>query len=160
MKLTSRFPTRLRNSLPMNLFLATKHRELYKAHSVAYEGDAGIDLFFPRDVLVPGRGSALIDLEVSCEMKTPSGSNVSYYLYPRSSISKTPVRMSNAVGIIDSMYRHNIKVAVDNISEDNYLIKKGTKLFQICSPCLSRLKLNIVDELSASDRGEGFGSSN
>jgi len=36
-----------------------------------------------------------------------------YYLYPRSSISKTPLRMANSVGIIDSGYRGNIMAKVD-----------------------------------------------
>ena len=34
--------------------------------------------------------------------------NCSYYLYPRSSISKTPLRMSNSTGIIDAGYRGEI----------------------------------------------------
>lgn len=36
-----------------------------------------------------------------------------YYLYPRSSISKTPLRMANSVGIIDSGYRGKIMAKVD-----------------------------------------------
>ena len=39
---------------------------------------------------------------------------VSYYLYPRSSVStKTPLRLANSVGIIDSGYRGNIKAVFD-----------------------------------------------
>ena len=37
--------------------------------------------------------------------------NIGYYLYPRSSISKTPLILANSVGIIDSGYRGNIKAA-------------------------------------------------
>ena len=42
---------------------------------------------------------------------------------------------------------------------DNYLIDKGTRLFQICAPDLSPLKVVVVYELSETSRGEGgFGS--
>ena len=54
-----------------------------------------------------------------------------YYLYPRSSISKTPLRLCNSVGIIDAGYRGNIMAFVDNIDEDYDL---GTRLFQLCDP--------------------------
>ena len=48
--------------------------------------------------------------------------NVSYYLYPRSSIIKTPLRMSNSVGIIDAGYRGNIIGCVDNIGDIPYTV--------------------------------------
>jgi dUTP pyrophosphatase len=87
--------------------------------------------------------------------------NVSYYLYPRSSISKTPLRMSNSIGIIDAGYRGNIIAKVDNISNKDYEIKKDTRLFQICDPCLDNIQIKIVDNLSETTRGNaGFGSTN
>ena len=43
---------------------------------------------------------------------TPCG----YYLYPRSSTgSKTPLRLSNSIGVIDSGYRGNLIACFDNI---------------------------------------------
>ena len=57
-----------------------------------------------------------------------------FYVYPRSSISKTPLRMANSVGIIDSGYRGNLKFAVDahkhlakddeSTYEDSYHLKE------------------------------------
>ena len=44
-----------------------------------------------------------------------------YYSYPRSSISKTPLLLANNVGIIDSGYRGNIKVAFDNYSQNIHI---------------------------------------
>uniref|UniRef100_A0A6C0CYT8 dUTP diphosphatase n=1 Tax=viral metagenome TaxID=1070528 RepID=A0A6C0CYT8_9ZZZZ len=87
--------------------------------------------------------------------------NCSYYLYPRSSISKTPLRMSNGTGIIDAGYRGNIIAKVDNISDNDYKIEKGTRLFQLCDASLDEIEIKIVDELSSTSRGEsGFGSTN
>ena len=82
-----------------------------------------------------------------------------YYLYPRSSLSKTPLRLANSVGIIDSSYRGEIMAAVDNISEKDFEIKQGQRLFQLCSPTLEPINYIITDNLSETKRGEGgFGS--
>ena len=63
-------------------------------------------------------------------------------MYPRSSMgSRTPLRMSNSVGIIDSGYRGNIIGIVDNRSNEDYVVEKGTILFQACSQTLRSIKL-------------------
>lgn len=58
-----------------------------------------------------------------------------YYLYPRSSISKTPFRMANSVGIIDAGYRGDIMGKLDWLDngENLHRIEKGTRLFQLCA---------------------------
>ena len=72
--------------------------------------------------------------------------------------------MANSVGIIDKDYRGNIMAKVRNIpnkpnTNDEYLIKKGTRLFQICSHDLSPVKVKVITKLSETSRGEGgFGS--
>lgn len=143
----------------MKLFIDTPHKNFYKERAAAYEGDAGLDLFFPNDVTIPAKSTVLVDFEVKCKMiEHHNAACVSYYLYPRSSIYKTPLRMANSVGIIDSMYRHNIKAAVDNTSENDYTVVKGTRLFQICAPTLSTFYVEFC-ELEESTRGKGFGSS-
>jgi dUTP pyrophosphatase len=153
----------------LQLFMKTKHLDLYSGHASAFEGDSGIDLFFVEDVVVKAGETMLIDLEVACELRQLSSTfaskgqtfygNLSYFLYPRSSIYKTPLRMSNSVGIIDSKYRNTIKAPVDNISDQDYTISKGTRLFQICAPNLQEIKLVLTDKLSETNRGSGFGSS-
>ena len=102
--------------------------------------------------------SLLVSFGIKCE-GLKHGDNISYYLYPRSSISNTPLRMSNSVGIIDAGYRGNIMAALDNHSDEPYVIKKGTRLFQICCPILSQINMKVVDELSDTSRDTGgFGS--
>ena len=133
----------------------------YKNHSTYNEGDSGLDLFFIDNYVVEPRSTLMIDLRIQCEAfyDNENDKNVSYYLYPRSSISKTPLRMANSTGIIDAGYRGNIMVAVDNIDNEPYTIEKGTRLFQICRPTLEPITMDIVDELSNSERGSnGFGS--
>ena len=48
---------------------------------------------------------------------------------PGSSISKTPLRMSNSIGLIDAGYRGNIMVALDSHDLEPYTIQKDTRLF-------------------------------
>ena len=95
-------------------------------------------------------------------MKSSNDINLSYYLYPRSSIIKYPLRLSNSVGIIDSGYRGNIKACFDVKTTNKLIIvDKYTRLVQICSPTLKPLIVKLLDnlELNITDRGNGgFGS--
>ena len=78
---------------------------------------------------------------------------------PRSSISKTPIRLCNSVGLIDAGYRGEIMAAVDNIKQEDYTINFGQRLFQIVAMDGSPLSFELVDELSSTSRGAGgFGS--
>ncbi len=129
------------------------------------EGDSGIDLFFPNSVRVPRKQSLLVDFEIQCEMVVelpidPTHfTNTSFQLVPRSSIWRTPLRQSNSIGIIDAGYRGHLMVPVDNISNEDYIIKSGERLFQIVHPSLEPIKVELVDEVSDTERGSGgFGS--
>ena len=154
----------------MHLQIKTSDRYLidkYSNHSTYHDGDSGYDLFCTYDLIVKSGETIQIDLQIQCRaLVSPNWtdwrtSSVSYYLYPRSSISKTPLRMSNSVGIIDSGYRGNIIATVDNIKGYDYKINKGDRLFQICSPDLKPFTYELVNELDSTSRGSGgFGSTN
>ena len=126
--------------------------------------DSGVDLISPEEIKVEPNSIETINFDIKCQMIDKSGNFIPYYLYPRSSISKTPLIMANSVGIIDKDYRGNIMAKVRNIPNkpnvsDDYLIKKGTRLFQICSHNLSPVKVRVITKLSETSRGEGgFGS--
>ena len=140
---------------------------LYKEHKQPYEGDAGLDLFIPEEIIIePNACGATIDLKIQCEafVDESKEKNCWYYLMPRSSISKTPLRMSNSIGVIDAGYRGNLIAKVDNMKDEPFIIKAGTKLFQIvpaiATPDNMRIKFELVNKLSETSRGnQGFGSS-
>ena len=130
--------------------------------------DSGFDLGLPKDLTITKPTSNKIPLDICCSMYSPY-SPQPYYLYPRSSIIKTPLRLSNSVGIIDTGYRGTITAVVDNLSNCNNA--DGTsdisltaleRYFQICHPSLRSFKVKIVnskDELGITERGDGgFGS--
>jgi hypothetical protein len=100
--------------------------------------------------------------EAACD-KTTGSYNTGFYLYPRSSISKTCLRMANSTGIIDSGYRGNLIAMMDVVYEEEYFVNAYDKLVQICAPGLVPVVVNVVDteeELGEKTaRGEGgFGS--
>ena len=146
--------------------------------------DSGFDLFIPFDYseyeygYTDNRLSPVTfraPLGVKCSMSRfnavyKKSSATGYYLYPRSSIVKTPFRLSNSVGIIDSGYRGEIMAVVDNIDAVNNDIKTClskymppmSRMFQICSPTLEPFMIQILDsedKLGLTERGSGgFGS--
>ena len=137
-------------------------KEFYIDHKNYNEGDSGLDLFFPEDVTFKPHETKLVSMKIKCEM-VELEKNVSYYLYARSSIYKTPLILANSVGIIDAGYRGEIMGAFRYIprgdSDEEYTVKKGTRLLQICARDLSPFSFSVVDELSETRRGEGgFGS--
>ena len=130
----------------------------YKDRTTTYDGDAGMDQYCPYQVIVEPGETHLIKMGIACEM-TDEYLPVSFMLVPRSSISKTPLRMSNSIGIIDSGYRGEIMASVDNISNEDYMITPGQRLFQIVHPTLYPFNTDVVKELSETERGDGgFGS--
>ena len=71
-------------------------RNYYQNHSTFHEGDCGLDLFFVEETNIGPHETKLISLEIKCESLNSDGSPVSYYLYPRSSISKTPLKSESS----------------------------------------------------------------
>lgn len=128
----------------------TKHNQTCKDPYA----DSGFDLACPEDVTVP-TGLFFVDFKVKGAMykgDTPSA----YFLYPRSSISKTKFRLANCTGIIDRGYRGNLGAFFDCIDSK---MEKGQRLVQICSPTLEPFEIKLVESLSSTERGEnGFGS--
>lgn len=90
-----------------------------------------------------------------------TSSSSGFYLYPRSSITKTDLMLTNHVGIIDSGYRGYLMASVRNLGEKT-TIESMTRLFQICHPSLCPIYVVLMEEaeqLTPSDRGVGgFGS--
>lgn len=134
--------------------------------------DSGFDLLVPEDkYLYPPFESKMIDFQIKTEMLYYNGLNGKlrtspFYLFPRSSMSKTPLILANHTGIIDSGYRGNIKGAFkwlkpESDKSPNYAVEKHTRLLQISHPSLCPIYVTLAEknDLSATSRNEGgFGS--
>ena len=128
--------------------------------------DAGFDIFTATSQTLTNQNVNKVDFNVvcACQMVTQSETyNTGFYMYPRSSISKTPLRLANNVGIIDAGYRGHLIGMFDLVYQPTYNIKELDRYLQICAPGLVPILVelvNSVDELgNETERGAGgFGS--
>ncbi|MGE0252517.1 MAG: dUTP diphosphatase [Dongiaceae bacterium] len=79
---------------------------------------------------------------------------------PRSGLAlKNGVTVLNAPGTIDADYRGEIGVILINLSREAYTITRGARIAQMVIAPYSAATWNQVEELEATQRGEGgFGS--
>lgn len=139
-------------------------------HSVLNDKNpnAGFDLFFPDETEFDSIDSKMVNFQIKCEMRLHNtlentSRSTGFYLYPRSSISKTRLMLANQTGIIDSGYRGWILGAFRYLgnSTPGERVFQNSRLLQICGPNLQPFLVSLVDEsvLSDSTRGQGgFGS--
>jgi len=129
--------------------------------------DSGFDLFCPNDTLVCSISdinfSNFIDMKIKTEMfifENEKCCPVGFYVYPRSSISKTPLMFANSVGIIDCGYRGNLIGAFRSLQP--FTVQKHTRLLQIVYSMKTPIyvvMVNDLNELSTTERNDGgFGS--
>ena len=98
----------------MKLFIKTIHplaEKYYLNHGHFHKGDAGLDLYVLENIIFQPGETNKIKFGIICE----PDNGKAYYLIPRSSISKTPLRMANSIGLIDGGYRGEIMAVCDNI---------------------------------------------
>lgn len=130
------------------------------------ERDSGFDLYCEEETYLNRGDTVFLKFGVlaACAMK--NGMPRSYWLVPRSSISKTPFMCANSVGLIDSGYRGKLMGAIRMMFGDNLeTVKQGTRLFQLVSGSTKPWKriyvVRTVEEFPkpGSVRGTGgFGS--
>jgi dUTP pyrophosphatase len=114
----------------------------------------------------------VIDFKVICAAvfysKSPNGmiaKNSGFYMYPRSSLARTDLRLANNVGIIDSGYRGSLKGIFDYVGDRMHVhrqVGQYERIVQLCSPTLGPVYIELVDSLNrigTTERGDGgFGS--
>lgn len=171
-------------------------RDMYRNAALAHNNklltsmphiDAGFDLFAPGTENQlhffgpgwPGKSPVnKLDFKICCaaRMHADNGKNFNtgYYMHPRSSLSKTQLRLANSTGIIDAGYRGHLIGMFDVVNippnptqtadrAPDYSGNKYDRYLQICAPGLVPIMVEIVDSLSdlgdETERGAGgFGS--
>ena len=123
----------------------------------AKDGDAGMDLVATSII---SNTSTQITYGIGLALEIPKG--FVGLIFPRSSVRKTRLMLSNCVGVVDSGYRGELqatfnKINNDSVSENDY--KVGDRIAQIIIIPHPQIEFYEVDELSDSERGDGgFGS--
>lgn len=148
----------------------------YSGLQPATAGSSGLDIVNPisgfvplsptyegtpnSDPLTSSQGRCEYGFRIAAAMYDSFGNRVSYFLMPRSSFGKLGLFVGNSIGLIDSDYNGELMANIYNNSHRVYMIKEGTRLFQIVSPTLGKItEVNVVTELPHTARGTaGLGS--
>ncbi|MEY4332439.1 MAG: Acinetobacter phage [Bacteroidota bacterium] len=125
--------------------------------SYAKDGDAGMDLVATSII---SETDTQITFGIGLALEIPYG--FVGLIFPRSSVRKTRLMLSNCVGVVDSGYRGELqatfnKVNQNSIAENDY--KVGDRIAQIMIIPHPEIEFEEAEELSNTERGEGgFGS--
>ena len=145
--------------------MKVKIKKLYRDSILptkAHATDAGFDLY-AHNVMRDNQANLVYTTGVAMEI--PQG--YVGLIFPRSSISRKDLILTNCVGVIDSGYRGEISFKFkrvnfveqqDGLLENDY--RKGERIGQIIIMPYPEIEFVEVDELSDSERGDGaYGSS-
>jgi dUTP pyrophosphatase len=125
-----------------------------KIPSYANVGDAGLDLYSVEDLVLRSNHRVLVKTGISIELQK---GNV-FLIWDKSGVASKGIKTMG--GVVDSTYRGEIKVVLINLSSEKYEIKKGQKIAQALVQKVETPKIEIVEKLGETERGEGaFGSS-
>jgi len=115
-------------------------------------GDAGMDL----TAVWMNQQMEIITYGTGLAVEIPEG-HVGL-LFPRSSIYKTGMFLTNAVGVIDSGYRGEVMMKFE-MTDSRKMYQVGDRIGQLLIMPYPLVEFEEVSELSSSDRGTGgYGS--
>lgn len=87
------------------------------------------------------------------------GKNISLDFRPRSSVWKTGMVLSNAVGTVDQLFRGEVSAVFYHLFPEMPKYKVGDKIIQCKIGMTEPIFFEIVDELNQTERGDkGYGS--
>ena len=127
--------------------------------SFATVGSAAMDLraCIDVDVTIAAGQRAIIPTGIAIAL--PCADFVALICARSGLASKFGITMANGVGVIDSDYRGELKVALYNSSDVDYTIHDGDRIAQLMILPVVQPTLQMVDQLDETERGEGgFGS--
>lgn len=124
----------------------------------AKNGDAGMDLV---SITIISETPSQITYGFGIALEIPEG--FVGLVFPRSSVRKTRLQLSNSVGVIDSGYRGELQATFNKITttienqKNDY--KVGDRVAQIMIIPYPQIQFEETEELSDTERGDGgFGS--
>lgn len=120
----------------------------------AKSGDAGLDLYSAEEVML--RPRERYGVKTGIKMEIPQG-------YVGLIWDKSGVALNSGVktmaGVVDSGYRGEVQAVLINLSDQDFHIKKYSKVAQMLVKKVEQADIEVVDCLSETDRGDGaFGS--
>lgn len=145
------------NAMPIYIKKLTETAQLPTQGSVEAAGyDLYADLGDEKDIDIAPGTTKFIGTGLAFAL--PQGTFLG--IYPRSGLAcKQGLRPANCVGVIDSDYRGEVKVALFNDSGEVRTIAHGDRIAQGILQTYLCMNFTETDELPETDRGQGgFGS--
>lgn len=115
---------------------------------------AGMDLYaaIEKDLILEAGAIALIPTGFALAL--PEGFEAQ--IRPRSGLAaKHGIGIINSPGTIDADYRGEIKIALINLGEKNYVVKRGDRIAQMVVKKVYQAILKVVEQLDETDRNNG-----
>jgi dUTP pyrophosphatase len=125
----------------------------------AKPGDAGFDLMARERAEIAARGGRVL-VPTGIAVALPEG--YAGFIQPRSGLAlHHGVTVLNAPGLVDAGYRGELKVVLVNTDPaEPYTVERGDRIAQFVVQAVEHVRLDVVSDLGASERGEGgFGHS-
>jgi dUTP pyrophosphatase len=121
----------------------------------AKDGDAGMDLVATRII-----SNTTFDVSYGTDLAMEIPNGFVGLVFPRSSVRKYELALSNSVGVIDSGYRGELQATFKKTNGlDSLAYKVGDRIAQIMIIPHPPIEFKEVNDLSDTERGDGgFGS--
>lgn len=133
----------------MKLKIKKLHEDA-KIPTYAHEGDAGLDIYSVEDYTLKPNERKGFKTGLAFELEP----GFVALIWDKSGLSiKHGLKVMG--GVLDSNYRGELILGILNTSEKEYHIEKGDKLAQMLIQSVVSAKIEEVNELSDSNRGEG-----
>lgn len=145
------------NGMPIYIKKLSENAKIPTQGSIDAAGyDLYADLGDEKDVTIAPGATKFIGTGLAFAL--PQGTFLG--IYPRSGLAcKRGLRPANCVGVVDSDYRGEVKVALFNDSGDYQTIANGERIAQGILQTYLAMCFTELDELPETDRGQGgFGS--
>ena len=129
-----------------------------KAPTVAHPGeDLGYDIYAAVEITIAGRNHGVVPTGIAIEITDDHGRPMGALLRDKSSMAAK--RMVLTGGVIDSGYRGEIKVLMENLGDRPATIRAGDKIANLIPYPVLTGEVRVVEELAESKRkAGGFGS--
>lgn len=124
------------------------------APAIRQAGDVAADLHAAAGAVVPARGRALVATDLALEL--PEGFRAR--IHSRSGLSLRHGIEAGA-GLIDNAFRHPIGVLLYNFSDEDFTVRPGDRIAQICIERYHEPRFVEAERVEATERTAGWGSS-
>ncbi|EGF76528.1 hypothetical protein BATDEDRAFT_14775 [Batrachochytrium dendrobatidis JAM81] len=115
---------------------------------------AGYDLCSAHDAVIPAKGKTVVPTDLSIALPPFTYGRVA----PRSGLAVKNF-IDVGAGVVDRDYRGPLGIVLFNFSDVDFQVKRGDRIAQLIVERIAMPEVTEVEDLDATDRGQGgFGS--